>query len=91
MRLLMHRNSGIPEQNVEQRISEQRLNEPVLNFARQDYVRVGVDQTVGDALASVQSNPVDGRIIYFGRVDRLDEADHPHIKEFLAMDRVEIV
>jgi phospholipid/cholesterol/gamma-HCH transport system ATP-binding protein len=32
----------------------------------------------------------EGRVIYFGAVDRLDEADHPHIQEFLAMDRVEI-
>jgi phospholipid/cholesterol/gamma-HCH transport system ATP-binding protein len=32
----------------------------------------------------------DGRVIYFGPVDELDQADHPHIREFLAMDRVEI-
>jgi phospholipid/cholesterol/gamma-HCH transport system ATP-binding protein len=32
----------------------------------------------------------EGKVIYFGAVDKLDEADHPHIKEFLAMDRVQI-
>ena len=32
----------------------------------------------------------DGRVIYFGPIHELDQADHPHIREFLAMDRVEI-
>jgi phospholipid/cholesterol/gamma-HCH transport system ATP-binding protein len=32
----------------------------------------------------------DGRVIYFGPVEDLERADHPHIREFLAMDRVEI-
>jgi phospholipid/cholesterol/gamma-HCH transport system ATP-binding protein len=32
----------------------------------------------------------DSRVIYFGPVDDLEHADHPHIREFLAMDRVEI-
>jgi phospholipid/cholesterol/gamma-HCH transport system ATP-binding protein len=31
-----------------------------------------------------------GEVIYFGPVDQVDSADHPHIREFLAMDRVEI-
>lgn len=30
----------------------------------------------------------DGRVIYFGPVDELERADHPHIREFLEMDRV---
>ena len=33
----------------------------------------------------------EGRIIYFGPTSELDQADHPHIREFLAMDRVELV
>jgi ABC-type transporter Mla maintaining outer membrane lipid asymmetry ATPase subunit MlaF len=33
----------------------------------------------------------EGRAIYFGTVADLDKADHPHIREFLAMDRVELV
>jgi phospholipid/cholesterol/gamma-HCH transport system ATP-binding protein len=32
----------------------------------------------------------EGRAIYFGPVDGLEASDHPHIREFLAMDRVEI-
>jgi phospholipid/cholesterol/gamma-HCH transport system ATP-binding protein len=33
----------------------------------------------------------EGRAIYFGPVSELDKSDHPHIREFLAMDRVELV
>jgi phospholipid/cholesterol/gamma-HCH transport system ATP-binding protein len=32
-----------------------------------------------------------GEAIYFGPVDQLENCDHPHVKQFLAMDRVEIV
>jgi phospholipid/cholesterol/gamma-HCH transport system ATP-binding protein len=32
----------------------------------------------------------ESRVIYFGPVSELDKSDHPHIQEFLAMDRVEI-
>ena len=30
----------------------------------------------------------DGRVIYFGPTDGLETSDHPHIQEFLALDRV---
>ena len=30
----------------------------------------------------------EGRAIYFGPVADLENSDHPHIQEFLAMDRV---
>lgn len=30
----------------------------------------------------------DGRVIYFGPVQELEQADHPHIQEFLEMDRI---
>jgi len=33
----------------------------------------------------------EGRAVYFGPVNELDKSDHPHIREFLAMDRVELV
>jgi len=33
----------------------------------------------------------EGRAIYFGPVRELEKSDHPHIREFLAMDRVELV
>ena len=32
----------------------------------------------------------EGKAIYFGPVHGLEKSDHPHIREFLAMDRVEI-
>jgi len=31
----------------------------------------------------------EGRSIYFGAVSELENCPHPHIQEFLAMDRVE--
>jgi phospholipid/cholesterol/gamma-HCH transport system ATP-binding protein len=31
----------------------------------------------------------DGRVIYFGPVKDLNRVDHPHVREFLAMDRVD--
>ena len=30
----------------------------------------------------------DGRVIYFGPVDEMEKSDHPHIREFLDLDRV---
>ena len=30
----------------------------------------------------------EGRVIYFGPVRELEKSDHPHIREFLEMDRV---
>lgn len=32
----------------------------------------------------------EGRVIFFGPVDKIDQADHPHIREFLAMDRIDL-
>jgi phospholipid/cholesterol/gamma-HCH transport system ATP-binding protein len=32
----------------------------------------------------------EGRVIFFGPTAELDHSDHPHIQEFLAMDRVEL-
>lgn len=32
----------------------------------------------------------DGQVIYFGPVADLDKSEHPHIREFMAMDRVEM-
>jgi phospholipid/cholesterol/gamma-HCH transport system ATP-binding protein len=30
----------------------------------------------------------DGRVIYFGPVNELEQSDSPHIQEFLALDQV---
>src|SRR3954471_7377818 len=46
-----------------------------------------------DLMRKVADNVVvlhEGRVIYFGPVADLDKAEHPHIREFLAMDRVEM-
>lgn len=32
----------------------------------------------------------EGRVIFFGTVAELNKSDHPHIQEFLAMDRAEL-
>jgi phospholipid/cholesterol/gamma-HCH transport system ATP-binding protein len=32
----------------------------------------------------------EGRVIYFGPVAGLDACDHPHVREFMAMDRVQL-
>lgn len=32
----------------------------------------------------------EGRVIYFGPVSELDGCDHPHVQEFMAMDRVDL-
>jgi phospholipid/cholesterol/gamma-HCH transport system ATP-binding protein len=32
----------------------------------------------------------EGRVIYFGPTGEMYRSDHPHIQEFLAMDRVEM-
>ena len=31
----------------------------------------------------------EGKAIYFGPVDKLEECTHPHVREFMAMDRVD--
>ena len=42
-------------------------------------------------VADSRGRPVEGQAIYFGPVSDLEKSDHPHIREFLAMDRVELV
>ncbi|MCW5980935.1 MAG: ATP-binding cassette domain-containing protein [Bryobacteraceae bacterium] len=32
----------------------------------------------------------EGRVIYFGPVSEVERCDHPHLREFLALDRVEV-
>jgi ABC-type transporter Mla maintaining outer membrane lipid asymmetry ATPase subunit MlaF len=31
-----------------------------------------------------------GEAIYFGPVSELDKCEHPHVRQFLAMDKVEV-
>lgn len=45
------------------------LNDPVVQHMRQEFVRLTVEQTVGEALAAVREHPPEGRVIYFYVVD----------------------
>ena len=45
------------------------LDDNVLAHARHDSIRIGVDQTVGEALESIRRNDTTGRIVYFYVVD----------------------
>lgn len=40
------------------------LDDPIGKHARQDFARLAVDQTVGEALESLRAKPPEGRIIY---------------------------
>lgn len=50
-------------------LTEAHLNDPVTRHMRPDFARLGVGQTVGEALATVRQAPGQGRIIYFYVVD----------------------
>jgi magnesium transporter len=50
-------------------ISRARLEAPVTRHMRQDYPRLLIGQTVGEALEWIRQNPPSGRIIYFYVVD----------------------
>ncbi|HEX9022445.1 MAG TPA: Na+/H+ antiporter NhaA [Geobacteraceae bacterium] len=45
------------------------LNDPIVHLIHQDYTTLHPDQTVGEALEWLRSNPPAGRIIYFYVVD----------------------
>ncbi len=48
---------------------KENLNDSVTRFMRTDLARLHVNQTVGEALASIRDRPPEGRIIYFYVVD----------------------
>lgn len=49
---------------------EDNLAEPITQHMRSDFARLGVEQTVSEALAGLRENPPEGAIIYFYVVDR---------------------
>ena len=55
-----------------QAVSDQHLSDPVASHAHQNFVRLFVGETVGEALKRVQTSGVEGRIIYFYVVDDQD-------------------
>lgn len=50
-------------------LDQANLNDPVTRHMRKDVTQLHVDQTIGEALASIRRRPVEGRIIYFYVVD----------------------
>lgn len=48
------------------------LDDPIINYARRDFVRLRSDQSVADALASLRSQEVGEKIVYFYVVDNGD-------------------
>jgi magnesium transporter len=50
-------------------LSGAHLNEPVTRHMRREFTRIGLDRTVGEALADVRQQQAEGRIIYFYVVD----------------------
>ncbi len=53
-------------------VSDQHLSDSVASHAHQNFVRLLVGETVGEALKRVQTSGVEGRIIYFYVVDQQD-------------------
>jgi magnesium transporter len=50
-------------------LSRAKLNDPVTAHMHQDFTRVGLSQTVGEALDALRRDPPKGRIIYFYVLD----------------------
>ena len=58
-------NTALPPPSVISR----HLDDPITRHMRQDYSRLHVKQTVGEALAAIREHPPEGRVIYFYVVD----------------------
>src|SRR5437588_4988854 len=50
-------------------VANVHLNDAVTTHMRQDFTRLSVEQTIGEALHSLRQNPPRGRLIYFYVVD----------------------
>jgi magnesium transporter len=57
---------------MEQRITEQDLNDPITRHMHRNITRLKAGQTAGEALAWLRANPPTGRILYFYVVDDED-------------------
>ncbi|HTR37343.1 MAG TPA: ATP-binding cassette domain-containing protein [Bryobacteraceae bacterium] len=75
-------------------IMSNTLSDLMLKLKRQLHLTAVVVTHDLDLMRKVADSVVflyEGRAIYFGPVSELEKSDHPHIREFLAMDRVELV
>src|SRR5262245_4031332 len=50
-------------------LTEKNLNDPVATHMRPDFARLGITETVGQALTELRRHPPEGRIIYFYVID----------------------
>jgi magnesium transporter len=57
------------------RTQESFYGDPVTKHMRRDFVRLGTDQTVGEALTAMRAHPPEGRVIYFYVVDADDRLE----------------
>jgi phospholipid/cholesterol/gamma-HCH transport system ATP-binding protein len=74
-------------------IMSDHLSDMMLRLKRQLRLTSVVVTHDLDLMRKVADNVVflyEGHVIYFGPVDELGSCDHPHVREFLAMDRVEV-
>ncbi len=75
-------------------IMSETLSDLMLKLKRQLHLTAVVVTHDLDLMRKVADSVVflyEGKAIYFGPVSELEKSDHPHIREFLAMDRVELV
>jgi len=75
-------------------IMSNTLSDLMLKLKRQLHLTAVVVTHDLDLMRKVADSVVflyEGKAIYFGPVSELEKSDHPHIREFLAMDRVELV
>jgi magnesium transporter len=56
-------------------VPDQHFNEPITRHVHQNFVRLFVGETVGEALRRLQRGPVEGRIVYFYVVDEEDRLE----------------
>ncbi|HUA19914.1 MAG TPA: ATP-binding cassette domain-containing protein [Bryobacteraceae bacterium] len=75
-------------------IMSETLSDLMLKLKRQLHLTAVVVTHDLDLMRKVADSVVflyEGKAIYFGPVSELEKSEHPHIREFLAMDRVELV
>ena len=74
-------------------IMSDQLSNVMLRLKRQLHLTSVVVTHDLDLMRKVADKVVflfEGKVIYFGPVEDMDDCPHPHVQEFLAMDRVEL-
>jgi magnesium transporter len=68
-RLYLLSSTNLIENFMQQTTRLERFDRPVLEFAHRDFARVYVNQSVAEAISTVQQSNVESRIVYFYVVD----------------------